>query len=114
MPAEGRRIIRTSERRWGIYAMDGPVQEDFGLIPLSYKAELGQGCYLMRMDPGAVTIAHEHSGFEDFMVLEGELIDDDGTVIGPGDLVSYKPGSSHNSRSETGCVILVCEWQEKR
>ncbi len=114
MPAEGRRIIRKAERQWGTYDLDGPVQDEFGLIPLSYKQDLGQGTYLMRMDPGAVTIAHDHKCFEDFMILEGELIDDDGTVIGPGDLVTYAPGSHHNSRTVTGCVILVTEWHEKR
>ncbi len=114
MPAEGRRIIRKAERRWETYDLDGPVQDDFGLIPLSYRRELGQGTYIMRMDPGAVTVAHEHAGMEDFLMLEGELIDDDGTVVGPGDLVSYAPGSRHNSHTVTGCVILVCEWREKR
>lgn len=113
MPAQGRRIIRKAERQWGTYDLDGPVQDNFGLIPLSYKQDLGQGTYLMRMDPGAVTVAHDHDSFEDFMILEGELIDDDGTVIGPGDLVTYAPGSHHNSSTVTGCVILVTEWHEK-
>lgn len=112
MPAEGRRIIRKAERQWGPYDLDGPLDEDFGLIPLTYRKELGEGTYLMRMDPGAVTVPHEHRGYEDFLMLEGELIDDDGTVIGPGDLVTYAPGTFHNSRTETGCVILVCEWKK--
>ncbi|MEO1190974.1 MAG: cupin domain-containing protein [Pseudomonadota bacterium] len=112
MPAEGRRIIRKADRTWGPYDLDGPLDETHGLIPLSYRRDLGEGTYLMRMDPGAVTVPHEHSGYEDFLMLEGELIDDDGTVIGPGDLVTYAPGSFHNSRTETGCVILVCEWKK--
>lgn len=36
-------------------------------------------------------------------------IDGDGTVLGPGGFVSYQPGTRHNSRTETGCVPLVCE-----
>lgn len=64
----------------------------------------------MRMDPGSETIFHFHQGVEEFFVLEGDLIDDDGTMFGPGDFVSYEPGSQHNSRSKTGCVLLVCEW----
>ncbi len=114
MADAGRRIFRQADRKWETYDLDGPVQDDFGLIPLSFKRELGQGCYYMRMDPGAVTIAHNHRGIEDFIVLEGELIDDDGVVIGPGDFVSYEQGSYHNSRTETGCVILVIEWREQK
>ncbi len=113
MPAEGRRIIRQAERAWGPYDLDGPLQDEFGLIPLTYKRDLGQGTYLMRMEAGSVTVPHEHQGHEDFLILEGELIEDDGTVIKAGDLVTYPPGSRHNSRSETGCVILVCEWREQ-
>ncbi|GAB5470376.1 MAG: hypothetical protein Kilf2KO_34060 [Rhodospirillales bacterium] len=113
MPAAGRRIIRKTDRTWGPYDLDGPLDEAFGLIELSYQKERGEGTYIMRMDPGAVTVAHEHKGYEDFLMLEGELIDDDGTVIGPGDLVTYAPGSVHNSRTETGCVILVCEWSAR-
>jgi len=51
-----------------------------------------------------------HDGMEDFMILDGELIDDDGTVFGAGDFISYAPGTEHNSWTEAGCVILVCEW----
>ena len=46
-----------------------------------------------------------HEGLEDF-----DAIDGDGTVFGPGDFVSYQPGIRHNSRTETGCVLRVCEW----
>ena len=29
------------------------------------------------------------------------------------DFVSYRPGSTHHSWTETGCVIAVFEWQPK-
>ena len=80
-------------------------------LPISYDKATGQGCYVMRMPPGAVTIAHDHPGMEEFLILEGELIDDDGTVFKTGDFVSYDPGTHHNSRTETGCLIAVFEWQ---
>jgi anti-sigma factor ChrR (cupin superfamily) len=80
-------------------------------LPISYDKDTGQGCYAMRMEPGAATIAHDHPGYEEFLILEGELIDDDGTVFKTGDLVSYAPGTYHNSRTETGCLIAVFEWQ---
>lgn len=111
MSRKDRRVIRREERAFGVYDLEGPAQREFGLITVSYDRAKGEGTYLMRMGPGSVTIAHEHKGYEDFLILEGELIDDDGTVFRAGDLISYAPGSYHNSRSETGCVILVTEWR---
>lgn len=74
------------------YDMEGPEQPEISWLPLSYDEQTGQGTYLMRMEPGAVTIAHDHAGMEEFLVLEGDLVDSDGTVFGPGDFVSYKRG----------------------
>ena len=91
--------------------MEGPVQPEMSWLPISYDDASGQGTYAMRMDPGAVTIAHDHPGMEEFLILEGDLIDSDGTVFGPGDFVSYEPGTHHNSRTENGCLIAVFEWQ---
>ena len=110
MKPNRRQIVRMSETVFGPYDLDGPVQDDMSLLELSYSRQTGNGCYLMRMDPGAVTIPHEHDGVEDFLVIDGDLIESDGTVLGPGDFVSYPPGSHHNSRTEKGCLLFVCEW----
>lgn len=80
------------------------------LLELSYARQTGQGAYVMRMDAGAVTVAHEHPHAEEFMVLEGELVDDDGARFGPGDYVVYERGTFHNSRTDSGCLLLVFEW----
>jgi anti-sigma factor ChrR (cupin superfamily) len=109
---EARRIVRTRQAAFEAYDLEGPVQPEMSWLPLSYGREDGQGCYLMRMQPGAATIAHDHPGVEDFLILEGELIDGDGTVLRAGDFVSYAPGTRHNSRSETGCLIAVFEWRK--
>jgi anti-sigma factor ChrR (cupin superfamily) len=63
------------------------------------------------MEPGAVTIAHDHRFTEEFLVLEGDLVDSDGSVFGPGDFVSYDAGTHHNSRTESGCLLAVFEWR---
>ncbi len=114
MSNAGRTIIRREARAWGPYNLEGPEMEGWGLVRINYQdgppGRSGQGTYLMKMPPGGVTIAHDHDGYEDFLILEGELIDDDGTVIRAGDVVTYAPGSHHNSRTETGCTILVTEW----
>lgn len=44
------------------------------------------------------------------MILEGELIESDGTVLKKGDICSYQPGSHHNSRTESGCVLIAFDW----
>jgi anti-sigma factor ChrR (cupin superfamily) len=80
-------------------------------LPVSYEDATGQETYLMRMEPGAVTIAQDHPGMEEFLILEGDLVDSDDTVFCPGDFVSYEAGTHHNSWTETGCLIAVFEWQ---
>ena len=47
------------------------------------------------MDPGAKSLPHEHNGFEEFLMLDGELTDPDGKVFKKGDFVTFEPGSEH-------------------
>ncbi len=104
-----RTVVNLHEAPFGAYDLEGPVQPEMRLLEISYDRATGHGCYAMRMDPGAVTIAHDHAGYEEFLILEGDLVDSDGTVFGPGDFVSYRPGTHHHSRTEHGCLILVVE-----
>ncbi|MEX2648678.1 MAG: cupin domain-containing protein [Alphaproteobacteria bacterium] len=108
-----RRIVRTGEAELGPYDMEGPVQPDMAALYLSYDKATAEGCYLMRMDPGAVTIPHDHAGFEDFLVLDGALVDSDGTVFRAGDAVSYAPGTHHNSWTTTGCTLIGFDWRPR-
>lgn len=107
----GRRVVSCQAAEFEAYDMEGPLQPEMSWSPMSYNPETGCGSYLMRMQPGAVTIAHDHPGVEDFLILEGELIDDDGAVFKAGDFVSYGAGTRHNSRTVTGCLIAVFEWR---
>jgi anti-sigma factor ChrR (cupin superfamily) len=108
---ESRRVFNAYTTPFHEYDLEGPVQPEMSWLPVSYDRETGQGCYLMRMQPGAVTIAHEHQGMEEFLVLEGDLVDSDGTVFGPGDFISYEAGTNHNSWTGGGCLLAVFEWQ---
>ena len=60
-----------------------------------------------KLEPGAKTIPHKHTGYEEFFVLEGELIDSDGTIFKTGDFVTFLPGSIHGSHTETGCLLIT-------
>jgi len=107
--ADQRSSINLFNDRFGQYDMEGPDQEGISWLSLSLDEQSGSGCYAMRMEPGAVTVAHDHVGWEEFLIVEGDLVDSDGTVFGPGDFVSYKPGTHHNSHTEGGCLIAVFE-----
>ena len=75
---------------------------------ISYdKKNGGQGSYLLKMDSGAKSLPHMHTGFEEFLMLEGELIDADKKVFKKGDFVTFEPGSVHSSHTNDGCLILV-------
>ena len=109
----GRRVFNVHTTPFQEYDLEGPVQPEMSWLPVSYDRSTGQGCYLMRMEPGAVTIAHDHAGMEEFLIIDGELIDDDGAVFAAGDFVSYEADTHHNSRTETGCTIAVFEWRRR-
>tara|TARA_B110000014_G_C19976915_1_gene505833 strand:- start:358 stop:702 length:345 start_codon:yes stop_codon:yes gene_type:complete len=74
---------------------------------ISYNKKTGQGSYILKMDPGAKTIPHKHINYEEFYMLDGDLTDADGKTFKRGNFVTFKPGSSHSSYTEKGCLILV-------
>jgi anti-sigma factor ChrR (cupin superfamily) len=107
-----RHVVNAHTTAFLPYDMEGPVQPEMSWLPVSYDPESGQGTYLMRMEPRAVTIAHEHQGMEEFLILEGDLMDSDGSVFTAGDFVSYQAGTHHNSSTENGCLLAVFEWRK--
>jgi anti-sigma factor ChrR (cupin superfamily) len=74
---------------------------------ITYNKETGQGTYILKMDPGAKSLFHEHTNYEEFLMLDGELIDLDNKVFKKGDFVTFEPGSCHSSYTKNGCLILV-------
>ena len=110
MAPRKRSIVNIHEASFGPYDLEGPVQREMSLLPISYDATTRRGVYVMRMAPGAVTLPHRHACMEEFLILEGELIESDGTVLRRGDFTSYPPGSRHNSRTETGCLLVGFDW----
>ena len=75
---------------------------------ISYnKDNGGQGTYVLKMEPGSKSLNHEHTGYEEFLMLDGELTDPDGKIFKKGDFVSYEPGSKHSSHTINGCLVLV-------
>jgi anti-sigma factor ChrR (cupin superfamily) len=81
--------------------------EGLSWVNVSWDAERSQGSFVLRFEPGASSLPHEHMGYEEFYLVEGELIDNDGTVFRAGDFVSFEPGTIHSSSSPGGCLIVV-------
>lgn len=109
--AEGRTVVNIFDAPFQAYDLEGPVQEDMSYLRLTLNKDGDdRGFYAIRMQPGAATIAHTHRFNEDYLILEGDLIEPDGRVLGPGDFVHYDPGTFHNSRTETGCLLIGCDW----
>ena len=106
----GRRIFATASLPMRPYDLDGPLQPEMSYAPLSHDSRSERGSYLMRMEPGAATIPHVHTCREEFLILEGEAIEDDGTVLKRGDWIVYEAGTRHNTRTVTGCLLLGLDW----
>lgn len=60
---------------------------------------------LTRFAPGAILPDHEHTEIEQTYVLEGSLIDGEGTAKA-GQYVWRPAGSRHDAHSPDGCVVL--------
>jgi len=86
----------------------GAVVPGMSWHKISYSRENGgQGTYVLKMEAGAKSIPHEHKGFEEFLMLDGELTDPDGKIFKKGDFISFEPGSKHSSHTINGCLVLV-------
>ena len=77
------------------------------VLQLDDTVALGTGFHVYRMPPGMKTRGHRHNGHEQFLILEGELHENDGTIFRAGDLVFYRDGTEHNSWTPNGCLLAV-------
>ena len=66
----------------------------------------GEMTCLLKWEPGATLPMHKHPEIEPSFVLEGSFYDHDG-ICRAGEYVWRKAGSTHETYSEEGCVILA-------
>ncbi|CAN5391680.1 cupin domain-containing protein [soil metagenome] len=95
---------------WKPFSIDGRQQVQISRLYDDCIDGVGPVAALVKYLPGAVVPAHQHQGSELILVVEGELIDDEG-VYGEGTMKIYAPGSVHALSSTTGCVFLVV-WEQ--
>ncbi|HIF88480.1 MAG TPA: cupin [Candidatus Thioglobus sp.] len=74
---------------------------------ISLDKETGFGAFILSMLPGAKSASHKRLGFEEIYILEGGLIDADGTVLQKGEFITFEPGSIDSTYTSKGCLLLV-------
>ena len=102
-----RKITHLFDLKFEPFDNYGSITPGMSWHKITYDQKLGRGTYVLKMDPGAKSVPHKHSNFEEFFMLDGELIDLDGQVFKKGDLITFYPGSTHSSYTKDGCLILV-------
>lgn len=75
-------------------------------IKVLWRADDGESyTALFRLEPGARLPMHRHRGVEQTFVLEGSLVDDEGTCTA-GNFVWRQPSSVHSAHSPDGCLAI--------
>ena len=109
-----RKIIDPFNVKFEPFDNYGPVVPGMNWHKITYSKDTGLGTYILKMDPGAKSLPHEHTNYEEFLMLDGELIDPDNKVFKKGDFVTFEPGSSHSSYTKSGCLILVFQRSKNK
>ena len=107
MNQSARQIVSKASLKLRPYDRYGSVIPGMEWHPVSEDKATGACSFFLRFAPGTSSQPHEHVQREEFLVLEGSLVEPDGTVLRPGDFISFPPGSRHHSHSPDGCLLLV-------
>lgn len=104
---KGRTIVNWKDADWTLYPSLPKTADPIYWQNIRGNAETGEGFYLVKFPPGSSSALHEHMGAEHFMIIDGELVDPDGTVYRTGDCVALEPGTKHASHSPNGCITVA-------
>jgi len=102
-----RKITKLNNLRFKPFNKYGKSIKGWSWHKISFNKKTNFGTYISKLEPGTKTIKHTHAGYEEFLILKGELIDSDGKVFKKGDLITYSPNSKHYSYTKKGCLILT-------
>lgn len=101
------RVVNIKNAAYAPFVYPDGVALGDSILQLDDSRPLGEGFHVYRMPAGMRTRSHRHNGNEQFLVLEGELHESDGTIFRAGDLVFYRDGTEHNSWTPDGCLLAV-------
>lgn len=102
-----RLVVNISKAAFKPFVIDGKTIDGQSFLQLDDTFPQGTGFHIYRMAPGSSSQPHEHTCNEQFLVLEGEVSDNDGYAYKPGDFVLLKTGTQHSSYSKTGATLAV-------
>lgn len=105
--ADAERFVVNDSAAFEPWLDDKGEQTGWSFLQVGKDFEPGVGFHLFKMDPGTTSTPHEHTGPEQFYVIEGTLIDNDGTTYRKGDLVWLGKGTQHSSYTPDGCLLVV-------
>ena len=97
-----RALSRPADQEWVTSPMAGVDRIMLDRI----GEEVARATSIVRYAPGSYFSEHEHTGGEEFIVLEGVFSDQHGDYP-PGTYVRNPIGSRHKPHSEGGCTIFV-------
>lgn len=95
------RFVRPQEMPWEATKFPGVVCKT-----LVIDREAGLVTVLLKMEPGARLPDHEHVLIEQTYVMEGRLVDGEGTC-GPGEFVWRPAGSRHEAWTPEGGLMIA-------
>ncbi len=104
---DDRRIANIHRAEFVPFVCPDDVALGDAVLQLDDSQPLGVGFHVYRMPPGMTTRGHRHNGHEQFLILEGELHESDGTILRARDMVFYRDGTEHNSHTPNGCLLAV-------
>jgi anti-sigma factor ChrR (cupin superfamily) len=102
-----RLVVNIKNAPFKPFVIDGRAVEGQSFLQLDDTFAEGTGFHIYRMAPGSSSQSHEHTSHEQFLVIEGEVIDNDGYVYKPGDFVLLRTGTQHSSHSKSGATLAV-------
>lgn len=105
--SQDRRVVNIHDATYKPFVYDDGVALGDEVLQLDDGKPLGIGFHVYRMAPGMTTRPHRHNGDEQFLILEGELHENDGTIFRKGDLVWLRDGTEHCSFSPEGCLLAI-------
>lgn len=104
---DDRRIANIHDAEYRAFLYPDGVALGDEILQLDLDLPLGTGFHVYRMPAGMTTRGHRHNGHEQFLILQGELHESDGTILRAGDMVWYRNGTEHHSFTPGGCLLAV-------